>query len=90
MGSLLALRSCAHLRNVLLLDIPKFSPRCGDLEEGLESWFGGFAVGADGFEVVEAGFFEHGGEVGPGEAEPAVGVELTGFLEVVLEENRGR
>lgn len=52
----------------------------------MEPGFCGFAVGDDGFDVVEAGFFEHGGEVGLGEAEPAVGVELAGFLEVVLEE----
>jgi hypothetical protein len=48
--------------------------------------WGFLAIGDDGFDVRESRAFQHGGEVAFREAEPAVGVEFAGFLEVVLEE----
>ena len=44
-----------------------------------------FFIGDQSFDIRETGFFEHGGELAFGEAEPAVGVEFAGLGECVLE-----
>src|SRR6266545_4800752 len=55
-------------------------------EDGLEVGGFGFAVHDGGFDVAEAGAGEVALEFVPGEAEPEVGVELAGFLEVMAHE----
>lgn len=49
-------------------------------------WRGGFAVGDDGFDLIEARAFEHASNGAFGKSEPAVAVEFACFFELVLHE----
>ena len=48
--------------------------------------WGGFAVGDDGFDLIEARAFKHACDGTFGESEPAVAVEFARFFELVLHE----
>ena len=48
--------------------------------------WGGFAVGDDGFDLIEARPFEHASEGAYRKSEPAVAIEFASFFELVLHE----
>ena len=48
--------------------------------------WGGFAVGDDRFDLIEARAFEHAGEGAFGKSEPAVAIEFARFFKLVLHE----
>lgn len=48
--------------------------------------WGGFAVGDDGFDLIEARPFEHASEGAFRKSEPAVAIEFASFFELVLHE----